>query len=103
MGIIQDAAVRLALELVARAITKESVDAVKSWVVRQAETAVGRTETEFDDKLLDLLKSALTPELGKIAETAILTLAMDVANATPTTIDDKIVQAIAKAEGVKVA
>lgn len=103
MSLIQDAIAKLAVEALARAVTAETVGQFKHWLVQQAQTAVGETANQYDDAVLGFVRSVVSPEMVKAVEGVILRAVYDFAQTTTTPLDDIVIKAIARAEGIAVS
>ncbi len=102
MSLIKEVGQKLAIELVGRAITPQSVAKWREWMGVQAETYASRTETTVDDTILKALDAVWGPEIERMVVQAVLGMALDFAKTTETPVDDKLLVLFAKAYGVTV-
>jgi hypothetical protein len=102
MSLIQDAVAKLAVEALGRAITTETVGQFKHWVLQQAQAGVGQTANQYDDAVLSFVRDVVSPEMVKAVEGMVLRGLAEFARSTATPLDDIVVKAIARAEGIAV-
>lgn len=102
MSLIQDAIAKMAVEALAKAITADTVGQFKHWLLQQAQTATGSTANQYDDAVLSFVRGVVTPEMVKAVEGMVLRSVYEFAKQTSTPLDDIVVRAIAKAEGIAV-
>jgi hypothetical protein len=81
---------------------RKTVGQFKHWLLQQAQTGVGQTANQYDDAVLAFVKGVVSPEMVKMLEGVVLRGLADFAKQTDTPLDDIVVKAIAKAEGIAV-